>query len=105
MSGRHSNISRQSTVKPTFNRQDETRKSNACVSVTTIGRRFDIFPQVAEPHLRLLIDEAAPSGFTLVSKIEADDGRWEGEGMKDGQKMKFHADAKTGEIIDARPDR
>nr|WP_283811491.1 PepSY domain-containing protein [Bradyrhizobium daqingense] len=51
------------------------------------------------------MDEAAPSGFTLVSKIEADDGRWEGEGMKDGQKMKFHADAKTGEIIDARPDR
>ncbi len=33
------------------------------LSVTTIGRRFDIFPQVAEPHLRLLIDEAAPSGL------------------------------------------
>jgi hypothetical protein len=42
-------------------RQDETRKSTACVAVTKVGRRFDIFPQIAEPHLRLLTDEAAPS--------------------------------------------
>lgn len=42
-------------------RQDETRKSTACVSVTKVGRRFDTFPQIAEPHLRLLTDEAAPS--------------------------------------------
>ena len=45
------------------------------------------------------------SGYSEVTKLEADDGRWEGEGIKDGQKMKFHADPKTGEIISARPDR
>ncbi|TFV34712.1 PepSY domain-containing protein [Bradyrhizobium frederickii] len=55
--------------------------------------------------IQQVIEKVLKSGFTLVSKIEADDGRWEGEGMKDGQKMKFHADAKTGEIISARPDR
>ncbi|MBR0956386.1 hypothetical protein [Bradyrhizobium japonicum] len=42
-------------------RQDQVRKSTACVSVTKVGRRFDSFPQIAEPHLRLLTDEAAPS--------------------------------------------
>lgn len=55
--------------------------------------------------IQQVIEKALKSGFTLVSKIEADDGRWEGEGIKDGQKMKFHADPKTGEITSTRPDR
>ena len=38
------------------------------------------------------------SGYTQVTKLEADDGRWEGEGIKNGQKMEFHADPKTGVI-------
>ena len=38
------------------------------------------------------------SGYTQVTKLEADDGRWEGEGIKNGQKMDFHADPKTGVI-------
>ncbi|MCK1720720.1 PepSY domain-containing protein [Bradyrhizobium sp. 141] len=55
--------------------------------------------------IQQVVEKVLKSGFTLVSKIEADDGRWEGEGIKDGQKMKFHADPKTGELISARPDR
>ncbi|MFB6464448.1 PepSY domain-containing protein [Bradyrhizobium tunisiense] len=55
--------------------------------------------------IQQVIEKVLKSGFTLVSKIEADDGRWEGEGIKDGQRMKFHADAKTGEIISTKPDR
>ncbi|WOH47641.1 hypothetical protein [Bradyrhizobium sp. sBnM-33] len=31
-------------------------------------------------------------------KLEADDDQWEGEGIKNGQKMDFHADPKTGVI-------
>lgn len=38
------------------------------------------------------------SGYTQVTRLEADDGRWEGEGIKNGQKMDFHADSKTGVI-------
>ena len=38
------------------------------------------------------------SGYSQVTKLEADDGRWEGEGVKNGQKMDFHADPKTGVI-------
>ncbi len=55
--------------------------------------------------IQQVIEKVLKSGYTLVSKIEADDGRWEGEGVKNGQKMKFHADARTGEIISEKPDR
>ena len=37
-------------------------------------------------------------------KLKADDGRWEGEGIKNGQKFEFHADPKTGVIVREKPD-
>jgi hypothetical protein len=52
-----------------------------------------------------VIETVLKSGYTQVTKIEADDGRWEGEGIKNGQKMEFHADPKTGAIIFEKPDR
>jgi hypothetical protein len=45
-----------------------------------------------------VIDKVLQSGYTQVTQLEADDGRWEGEGIKNGQKMDFHADLKTGVI-------
>ncbi len=39
-----------------------------------------------------------------MTKIEADDGRWEGEGIKNGKKMEFRADPKTGAITHEKPD-
>jgi uncharacterized membrane protein YkoI len=44
------------------------------------------------------------SGYSEVTKIEADDGRWEGEGVKNGQKLEFHADPKTGAILSEKRD-
>ena len=38
------------------------------------------------------------AGYSSVSKIEADDGHWEGEGMKNGQKHEFHVDPHSGAI-------
>ena len=38
------------------------------------------------------------NGYTSITELEADDGRWEGEGMKNGVKMEFHVDPKTGVI-------
>ena len=46
-----------------------------------------------------VIEQVLKSGYTQVTKLEADDGRWEGEGIKNGQKMDFHADPKTGVIM------
>ena len=48
--------------------------------------------------------KALQSGYTQVTKLEADDGRWEGKGIKNGQKMEFHADPKTGAIVFEKPD-
>ena len=45
-----------------------------------------------------VIDKILNSGYTHVTKLEAEDDRWEGEGLKNGQKMEFHADPKTGVI-------
>jgi len=39
------------------------------------------------------------AGYKLITKIEADDGRWEGEGLKeDGLRYKFRVDPHSGEI-------
>jgi hypothetical protein len=44
------------------------------------------------------------SGYSSVTKIEADDGHWEGEGMKNGQKYEFHVDPHSGAITKDEPD-
>jgi hypothetical protein len=39
------------------------------------------------------------AGYTQVTELEADDGRWEGEGVKqDGMKYEFHVDPHSGKI-------
>jgi peptidase YpeB-like protein len=45
-----------------------------------------------------VIEKVLQSGYTQVTELKADDGRWEGEGVKNGQKMDFHADPRTGVI-------
>lgn len=44
------------------------------------------------------------SGYSQITELEADDGRWEGEGIKNGVKMEFHADPRTGAIIKEKRD-
>jgi peptidase YpeB-like protein len=51
-----------------------------------------------------VIEKVLQAGYSQVTKIEADDGRWEGEGIKNGKKMDFHADPKTGVITSEKPD-
>ena len=42
-------------------------------------------------------------GYSSITEFEADDGHWEGEGMKNGKKMQFHADPKTGALLSEKP--
>lgn len=44
------------------------------------------------------------AGYSQVTKLEADDSHWEGEGLKNGKKMEFHADPKTGVITFEKED-
>lgn len=51
-----------------------------------------------------VIEKILQAGYSQVTKIEADDGRWEGEGIKNGKKMEFHADPKSGVVTHEKPD-
>lgn len=44
------------------------------------------------------------AGYTSVTKIEADDGHWEGEGIKDGKNYEFHVDPHTGKVTKSERD-
>jgi hypothetical protein len=52
-----------------------------------------------------VVEQVLKSGYTQVTKIEAEDGRWEGEGIKNGQKMAFQTDPKTGVITSENLDQ
>ena len=39
------------------------------------------------------------SGYSHVTGLQADDGYWEGTGLKDGKLIEFRADPRTGDII------
>ncbi|WP_267428153.1 PepSY domain-containing protein [Methylobacterium sp. GC_Met_2] len=44
-------------------------------------------------------------GYSSITELEADDGHWEGKGVKNGVKMEFHVDPKTGAITKEKPDK
>jgi len=51
-----------------------------------------------------VVQKLKEAGYTQISKLEADDGHWEGKGTKNGQSLKFHADPRTGVITSEKPD-
>ncbi|WP_205536213.1 PepSY domain-containing protein [Shinella zoogloeoides] len=54
--------------------------------------------------LEEVVGKLKAAGYTAIHQIEADDGRWEGEGMKNGTRMEFSADPRTGAILTEHPD-
>ena len=44
------------------------------------------------------IAKAKDAGYADISKMNVDDGHWEGEGMKAGKHLEFQMDPKTGAI-------
>lgn len=57
---------------------------------------------ISEARVKALL---AKQGYT-VTKIEADDGHWEGEATKrGGGRFEFHVDPKTGKVTKMQPDR
>ncbi|QLF94607.1 PepSY domain-containing protein [Pseudomonas sp. ABC1] len=44
--------------------------------------------------------KAKQAGYTQLHALEADDGKWQGEGLKaDGRKYEFHIDARSGDVV------
>lgn len=43
--------------------------------------------------------KATAAGFTSITGLHADDGYWEGKGVKNGKIMEFHLDPRTGAVV------
>ncbi|MGK9065721.1 PepSY domain-containing protein [Stutzerimonas chloritidismutans] len=55
--------------------------------------------------LEQAVEKAKAAGYTAVHAIEADDGAWEGEGVKaDGKVWEFTIDGRTGEVTRDKED-
>jgi hypothetical protein len=68
------------------------------VSVASLNFVWADQPGPAWMPAQQAIEKALTSGYTKVTELKADDGRWKGEGIKNGQKMEFHADPRTAVI-------
>lgn len=44
------------------------------------------------------------AGYSSITGLEADDGHWEGKGVKNGKIMEFHVDPHTSAISNEHPD-
>lgn len=42
-------------------------------------------------------------GYSEITQLEADDGHWEGEGVKGGKRVEFHLDPNSGAILSEKP--
>ena len=42
-------------------------------------------------------------GYTKVIKLEADDGHWEGDAVKDGRTFEIHVDPHSGALTKSKP--
>ncbi|MBS7696825.1 MULTISPECIES: PepSY domain-containing protein [unclassified Chelatococcus] len=51
-----------------------------------------------------VIAKLKATGYSAIHALEADDGRWEGEGMKNGQVMDFAVDPRSGALLYERLD-
>lgn len=50
-----------------------------------------------------VVQKLAAHGLTGVSGMDADDGHWEGDAIRNGKIVEFHADAHTGKLINVKP--
>jgi hypothetical protein len=46
-----------------------------------------------------VVEMLSAAGYTNITGLEADDGHWEGKGVKAGKIMEFHVDPHTGTLL------
>jgi hypothetical protein len=51
-----------------------------------------------------VIQKLEAAGYSNVTNVHADDGHWEGKGVKNGKIMEFHVDPHTGAIAKEKID-
>lgn len=52
-----------------------------------------------------VIQKLMEKGYSNISKLEADDGRWEAKATLNGARQKIYLDPRSGEIVGHKPTR
>ncbi|MGB3867524.1 MAG: PepSY domain-containing protein [Xanthobacteraceae bacterium] len=52
-----------------------------------------------------VIQKLMEKGYTNISKLEADDGRWEAKATLNGARQKVYLDPRSGEVVGQKPTR
>lgn len=50
-----------------------------------------------------IIDRLHALGYSNITGLEADDGHWEGDAVKDGKTYELHIDPHTGQLTKNEP--
>jgi len=70
----------------------------AALSLGLAGPALADMPGADWISIEQATQKAKDAGYAQVTEIEADDGRWEAKGVKNGQTYEFHIDPKTGAL-------
>ncbi|GLK78992.1 PepSY domain-containing protein [Methylopila turkensis] len=76
----------------------------AALAVAPVGAAFADTPGADWISMEQVTQKLKAAGYSSVAELEADDGRWEGKGVKDGRMMEFDVDPRTGAISNERLD-
>jgi hypothetical protein len=77
-----------------------------CVALAGSGLAFadDDVPGADWMPKDQVVQKLEAAGYTNVTGIHADDGYWEGKGVKNGKIMEFHVNPHTGAIAKEKID-
>lgn len=76
----------------------------AALTLGASGAAFADQPGADWMSMDQAVQKLKEAGYAQISDLEADDGRWEGKGTKNGQVLEFHLDPRSGAISNEHPD-
>lgn len=76
------------------------RKSLIAVAVLIAGTGMALADQPGADWMtqEQVTQKLTAAGYTNITGLKADDGHWEGKGVKNGKIMEFHVDPHTGAL-------
>ena len=80
------------------------------VAATAMALAFTSLAHAGQPGADWLradqvIQKLMEKGYTNISSLEADEGRWEAKAMLNGARQKVYLDPRSGEVVGHKPTR
>jgi hypothetical protein len=70
----------------------------AAIALACVACDLDDWPGPDWMPRAAVVKSLEAAGYADVGHLEADDGHWEGKGMKNGRLVRFHVDPHSGAI-------